>query len=123
MDVVTKLLLIADIFLFSAFLYFAFESYREQEARATKIGLVGAAIAIIIGIFIFIPDLKNVVVYLFSTGCILSLSLLIPANPNKKALKGTKGYLVGQAQRFDERNSVFARYRSLTPGTERYDYF
>lgn len=123
MNVVAILLLIADFILFSFFLYFAFEAYREQEARATKSGLVGAAIAIIIGIFIFIPYLKNVVLYLFATGCILSLSLLIPAKPNKKALKGTKGYLVGQAKRFDERNSVFARYRSLTPGTERYDYF
>jgi reductive dehalogenase len=40
--------------------------------------------------------------------------------PNEKALKGAKGYVVGETGRFDERDHVFARNRSLLPGSEQY---
>ena len=42
---------------------------------------------------------------------------------NEKALKGVEGYLVGQAQRFDEREQVFARERSIRPGSDQYEAF
>jgi hypothetical protein len=41
-----------------------------------------------------------------------------PANP--KALKGTQGLIVGEVKRPDERDIVFARNRSLRPGSEQY---
>ncbi|MCK5310907.1 MAG: reductive dehalogenase [Desulfobacteraceae bacterium] len=123
MNVLIVLLLTADFFLFSAFLYFTFESYREQELRAAKNGALGTMLTIFLSIVIFIPQVKMAVLLFFIAGAIFSLSLLIPASPNKKALKGAKGYLVGQPQRFDERDSIFARHRSLIPGAEHYNIF
>jgi len=123
MDYITKTLLAADFILFLGFLYFTFESHKEQETRATKNGIIGIVFSIIIGGIILIPQAKIMISVFFITGVLCALSLLIPASPNKKALKGAKGYLVGQPKRFDERDSVFARYRSLIPGTDRYDFF
>jgi reductive dehalogenase len=40
--------------------------------------------------------------------------------PNKKARAGTKGLIVGEVRRFDERDHVFARNRSLRSGSEQY---
>lgn len=39
---------------------------------------------------------------------------------NPRALEGTKGLVVGDVKRFDERDHVFARNRSLRPGSEQY---
>jgi reductive dehalogenase len=43
--------------------------------------------------------------------------------PNPKALQGAKGRIVGEVKRFDEREIVFARNRSLRPGSEEYKTF
>jgi hypothetical protein len=123
MDILTGSLLVVDFFLFSAFLYFAFESHREQEYRATRNGILGAIFTIFIAILIFVPQFKTILLILFVTGGIFSLCLLIPAKPNEKALKGAKGYLKGEPERFDERDSIFARYRSLVKGTKQYNFF
>lgn len=123
MDIITGSILLISFFVISAFLYFIFESYREQEYRAAKIGITGAVFIILFTCLIFIPQLKAAVFFCFILGLIFFLCFLIPANPNKKALKGAKGYLVGEPEKFDERDSIFARHRSLTPGTERYDVF
>ncbi len=42
---------------------------------------------------------------------------------NASALKGVDGYVVGNAKRFDEREQVFARERSIRPGSIEYDAF
>ena len=42
---------------------------------------------------------------------------------NDRALKGVDGYIVGNARPFDERESVFARERSIRPGSAEYDTF
>ena len=42
---------------------------------------------------------------------------------NPGALQGTKNYLVGEVRRYDEREQVFARNRSLPPGSEQYRQF
>jgi hypothetical protein len=44
-----------------------------------------------------------------------------PANP--KALEGTKGLMVGDVMRHDEREQVFARNRAMRPGSEQYKAF
>ena len=49
--------------------------------------------------------------------------LVINTDSNPKALKGTDGYIVGDVKRFDERETVFARNRSLRPGSEQYNQF
>jgi len=43
--------------------------------------------------------------------------------PNPKALQGAKGLIVGEVKRFDEREIVFARNRSLRPDSEEYKTF
>ena len=43
--------------------------------------------------------------------------------PNEKALKGVEGLIVGKARRFDEREQVFARERSIRPGSAQYEDF
>ena len=49
--------------------------------------------------------------------------LLRRTPPNPRALKGTAGHIVGDVKRFDERETVFARVRSLRPGSEQYRTF
>jgi reductive dehalogenase len=54
----------------------------------------------------------------------LSMFLLARRSPpNPKALKGAKGLIVGQPNRVDEREIVFARNRSIRPGSPEYDVF
>jgi reductive dehalogenase len=43
--------------------------------------------------------------------------------PNLRALQGSKGLIVGDVQRFDERTHVFARNRSLRPESAEYEAF
>ena len=45
------------------------------------------------------------------------------SGPNPRALAGSKGLIVEQVNRFDERMHVFARNRSLRPGSEQYKQF
>jgi reductive dehalogenase len=49
--------------------------------------------------------------------------LLRRTAPNETALKGTMGHVVGQVKRYDEREIMFARNRSLRPGSEEYKTF
>jgi reductive dehalogenase len=49
--------------------------------------------------------------------------LLKRTKPNPRALAGTKGLVVSEVARHDEREIVFARNRSLRPGSEQYDAF
>ncbi|MBN1102429.1 MAG: reductive dehalogenase [Deltaproteobacteria bacterium] len=42
---------------------------------------------------------------------------------NPRAVQGTKGRIHGEVMRFDEREQVFARNRSLPPGSEQYKRF
>jgi reductive dehalogenase len=49
--------------------------------------------------------------------------LLRRTGPNQKALKGTQGLIQGEVKRHDERTVVFARNRSLPPGSEQYRAF
>ena len=42
---------------------------------------------------------------------------------NGRALKGVDGYVVGNAKRYDEREQVFARERSIRPGSPEYEAF
>ena len=51
------------------------------------------------------------------------LALIIPLGVNPKALEGTRGLIVGEIRRQDEREIMFARNRSLPPGSEQYQRF
>ena len=52
-----------------------------------------------------------------------SFILLRKKGINPKALEGSKGLITGEVKRQDEREIVFARNRSLRPGSEQYDRF
>ena len=49
--------------------------------------------------------------------------LLRRTAPNPKALQGSKGLIAGQVNRVDERTHVFARNRSLRPGSQEFEIF
>ncbi len=123
MEFYTGLIRIADVTAIAASLYFAFESHKEQEIRARKNGLLLALLFIFLGFGLLIEPVKPFIFAVFGIGLLFGLALLIPARPNKKALKGTRGYLESKPVRFDERDAVFARFRSLTKGSERYNTY
>jgi len=123
MNILLGVALIADLFAIAGCLYFVYESKKEQEARAVKNGLGLSLIFLILGIGLFIPVIKTGVFFIFVIGFFFGLSLLIPAAPNEKALKGAKGYLKEKPVRFDERDTVFARFRSLIPGSKQYEAY
>ena len=53
-------------------------------------------------------------------GALAAFLLLRKTAPNRKALEGSKGLIVGDVKRFDERDHVFARNRALRPGSKQY---
>jgi reductive dehalogenase len=110
---------------------FVISSIWEGEKRAAFIGgvtfsiLLGGMICLLalktVGFFQSIPGLLILLVGLVIP--VAALLLLIRAGQNPRALQGTKGYIVGEVERFDERDQVFARNRSLPPSSEQYRVF
>ncbi len=109
---VVYLLLIADVLMLVSAGLFAFCSILEREPRAPKIGYAGIILSIIFAVCIlWVPALRIPVTVFFALGAIFGAICIIPGKPDPKVLKGTLGYVVGKAQRFDERDIVFARFR------------
>jgi reductive dehalogenase len=110
---------------------FIISSIWEKEKRAALIG--GVAFLILLGGEIGLFALRAVGFFQSTPGFILLLAglvipvaallLLIRTGRNPRALQGTKGYIVGGAKRFDEREQVFARNRAFPPGSEQYRVF
>lgn len=107
-------------------------SLGEKEPRASF--CAGVQFLAMLGLFVFFIYLH--VIGFFATK--LGLSLLVAAlvlggislyfivrrtSSNQKALQGTKGFIVGDVGRFDEREIVFARNRSIRPGSDQYKIF
>jgi reductive dehalogenase len=108
------------IFLIGAAL-FTYESLREKEPRAPKVGLAGILFHLMLaGLILAVPASRPFAAVFFGVMLFVILLFLIPAKPNPRALKGAEGYLAGPVNRFDERDIVFARNRSLPPGSEQY---
>ena len=55
---------------------------------------------------------------ILTAGLLVLLTIRLGSNP--QALQGTRGLIVGEVKRYDERDIVFARNRSLRPETEQY---
>jgi len=114
------LLLINGVFL-AGVIVFTWDSMGEQEWRAVKVGFGGIMSMILIGLVILLfPGLRWFAAILFAILILVLLLFFIPGRSNHQALKGSQGYVVGDVQRFDERDIVFARNRSLPPGSEAY---
>jgi ferredoxin len=120
-DIFLAILLLVDFGLFAGALYFAFESLKESERRAPRMGAGIAVLALLIGfLIIFLPILRVPFAIIVCLGAAFGLVLLIPGNHHLKALKGADGHLVEEPVRPDERDIPFARLRSLPPGSEYY---
>ena len=122
--VLLLILLSLDLVFLVGAIIFTKDSVREQESRAMKIGYIGIALMVLLGAFIlFSPGLRWAVAIFFALLVLLLLLCLIPGRSNPQALKGTEGYIKGEVKRFDERDNVFARNRSLPPGSEVYKLY
>ncbi len=120
MDILNYPAAIVYLCSFFACLYFTWESKKEQEERAVKNGLILSGLCVLLGISLFVPVVGIVSKLIFLSALVFGIGLIIPALPNAKALKGSRGYLAGEPVRFDERDTVFTRYRSLVPGSNQY---
>ena len=131
----TFLLLIAGLILIINSiigLSFFVSCLKEKERRASFFaGLQLLFVLLLPGLFFY---LNSVGFFRTAAGIALLVAGLIvlglatfflirKTSPNTKALLGTKGLIVGEVKRFDEREIVFARNRSLRPGSEEYKIF
>lgn len=104
----------------------------EKEERASLF----AALQFLgmLGLVLFFFYLKAIDFFETTTGASLLVAGFVVAGgavfflvrrtaPNQKALQGTRGLIVGEVERFDERAQVFARNRSIPPGSEQYGRF
>ncbi|MGD2272406.1 MAG: reductive dehalogenase domain-containing protein [Desulfobacterales bacterium] len=115
--------LIIGIYLFFLILaaMFTIESIKEKEPRAPIIGLCATIVLASFGVVsLVIPAAGIIMVVGFVPIVLFGISCLFPGSSNARALKGAAGYIVGQYKKFDERDIVFARNRSLPPGSEVY---
>jgi reductive dehalogenase len=113
-------------------LSFFISCLREKERRASFFaGFQLLGMILLLGLFFYLHRIG-----FFHTGsgiALLVAGLLLGGAltfffgrrtpPNPKALQGTKGLIVGEVKRFDEREIVFARNRSIRPGSEEYRIF
>jgi reductive dehalogenase len=61
--------------------------------------------------------------FLLGVPAALTIFLVQRTASNPRALAGSQGYVIGATRRFDEREQVFARNRSLPPGSGQYHEF
>ncbi len=113
-------------------LSFFVSSAWEKERRATVFAAVQFAgmTALLIIFFLLVERgffKTSLGVVLLIAGCIMAILaaifMLRRTAPNRRALRGTLGFIVGKVDRFDERMQVFARNRALPPGSEQYTEF
>lgn len=101
--------------------WFVLVTLREQEPRAPRIGAVLLAALVLSALLtVALPPLRPVAAALFGLITAGGLAMLIPGPGDFKAKAGVDGYVVGPVERFDERDQVFARNRSLIPDTNAY---
>ncbi len=107
-------------------------SIREKEQRASVFGglqFLAMLIAVILyfylystGFFHTTPGIIILIIGLI-IGAGAVIALIIPLGANATALEGTRGLIVGDVNRQDEREIMFARNRSLPPDSEQYQRF
>ena len=99
---------ILDLGMILVMLYVADESNRENERQAVMVSILGAVFHIaLMYVILDMPGLRLIPMGYFSARA---------RKPNFSSLKGIRGYVIGDAPRPDERDSVTRRYR-LVKGT------
>jgi hypothetical protein len=92
----------------------------EKEQRAFSIfSLVTIFNIILMYIILYIPEIQIIQLGYFIGIGFTGILFLIPRRPNKAALNGIRGYVVGATSRPDERDTITNRYR-LEEGTPNY---
>ena len=106
---------------------FTYESIREQESRAPKIGAAAISFHLLLGVLILVwPDVRIPLAWVFGILLAAHAIFLIPHKGKARSLKGAAGYLASDGSGFhqmDERDIMFARNRTIKPGTEQYDRY
>ncbi len=121
---------VSGIILFT--LGFLVTSLREKEQRAAS--MAGATAGLLVVMELCIYYLYTLGFFFHPAGMLVLVSggmvagagiyfFCCRTGPNQRALKGVEGHVAGQAQRFDEREQVFARERTLRPGSVQYKEF
>ncbi len=104
-------------------------SIRELEKRASVFAglqflvMAGAVLLFLYGWHLgFLCTASGIAILIgLFAGAGLAVFLFVKKTPtNPKALEGTHGAIVGEVARVDERDIVFARNRSIRPGSEQY---
>ena len=109
------------LFFLAAASYFTIASIKEQEPRAPKVGLAAIRFLLISGgIIICAPWARIYIAFGFAAVILFGLLFFIPGRRRARSLEGAMGYAAGEVTRFDQRDTVFSRNRSLKPGTENY---
>ncbi|MDX2441588.1 MAG: reductive dehalogenase [Desulfobacterales bacterium] len=119
MQIRTLLLLCQTGFIIAAIL-FTVASFREREPRAPWMGFLGALIFLILGIMLFKFDDTAWLSFIPGVFVCFLLFFLLPGSPDAKSIHGSMGYIAGEIKKNDERDIVFARNRSLPPGSDVY---
>jgi reductive dehalogenase len=116
--------LVFTIISIAAALLFSYESYKEQETRALKVGLFGTFVLLMLGVaVVMLPAIR---IPYFIAACIAVFAGLIFALPIKskaRSLQGAMGYVEGNITRFDLLDTVFSRFSLVKPGTDIYETY
>ncbi len=128
-DFLSSLVLIGLIGQAAIGLSYLISSIREQEKRASFfaglqfLGMAGALILFVYwwaSGFLATGSGVGMVICLLAGGIAVAVLLIRKTPANQKALEGAKGLITGDVKRFDERDIVFARNRSIRPESEEY---
>ena len=123
----TWLLSLLNLVFLALALLFTYESRREGESRARKIGMGAAGFHFLLGLaIIWVPVIRIPVAWFFGILLAFSALLLIPPRKTGRSLRGASGYLAADGSAFeqaDERDISFARNRCLIPGSKQYEAY
>lgn len=112
-------------------LVFFLAAIREGERRAALLGglqfagMLCVAAAYLYGATTGLFETRTgawVLLLVFVYGLLAYAALVMRWGRDKRAAEGTRGYIVGEVARFDQRETVFSR-EQLQPGTEEYKAF
>ncbi|MDJ0828789.1 MAG: reductive dehalogenase [Desulfobacterales bacterium] len=115
------LLLIADLILAGSGFYFWMVSIKEKERRAPKVSAAIFLIAVFWAVLIIlVPLLRIPIAIILVVAAIFGIMVFIPGKIDPRTSEGADRYIAGNAVRPDERDIVFARFRSLPKGSDVY---
>ena len=106
---------------------FTLNSWQEGESRALKLGLFSSILATLGAAVLLNYSFAGLLNKFSWAWVVLDLILLTgillmsaPWEKNKGAFRGCENYIEGSVKNFDERDTVFSRYRSLKAGSTQY---